>query len=356
MSNSLNSLSRAMALGFVRDKTALFFTILFPLMFLVLFGGIFKDQTAPRSEVVQIGQVSLLDRIPPAERSQLDQVLQLEKTDDRAAALEKVRKGDADAAVEEVGQTIVLHYAAADQVKSGTVRGLFDSLVQYGNLAAAGVTKPAYSLETQQVEDESLKTIQYVTPGLLGWAIATGAMFGAALTLVTWRQKKVLRRLRLAPVSTATIAGARVGVSIAIALVQMAIFIGVALIPYFGLRLSAYWWMAIPLVGAGTLAFLAIGLLAGSFAKTAEAASAIANLIVLPMAFLSGAFFPLQGAPGWLQTISKALPLRHLVDGMQAVMVRGEGPASVLPQIGILLAFAVVVSVIAVSLFRWDDA
>ena len=156
--------------------------------------------------------------------------------------------------------------------------------------------------------------------------------------------------------SITTIAGARVGVSIAVALVQMAIFIGVALIPYFGLKLSAYWWMAIPLVVAGTLAFLAVGLLAGSFAKTAEAASAIANLIVLPMAFLSGAFFPLEGAPSWLQTISKALPLRHLVDGMQAVMVRGQDPASVLPQLGLLLGFAVVVSAVAVLLFRWEDA
>ncbi len=356
MSSSLVSLSRAMALGFVRDKTALFFTVLFPLMFLVLFGGIFKDQTAPRTTVVQIGQVALLERIPAQDRTQLDQVLQVEKTNDRAAALEKVRKGDADAAVEEQGQTIVLHYSAADQVKSGTVRGLFNSLVQYGNLSAAGVTTPAYALETQQVEDESLKTIQFVTPGLLGWAIATGAMFGAALTLVTWRQKKILRRLRLAPVSVATIAGARVGVSVAIALVQMAMFIGVALIPYFGLHLSDYWWMAIPLVIVGALAFLALGLLAGSFAKTPEAATAIANLIVLPMAFLSGAFFPLQGAPAWLQTISKVLPLRHLVDGMQAVMVRGQGPASVLPQIGILLAFAVVVSAIAIALFRWEDA
>ena len=99
----------------------------------------------------------------------------------------------------------------------------------------------------------------------------------------------------------------------------------------------------IPLVFVGTLAFLSIGLLVGSFAKTPEAASAIANFIVLPMAFLSGAFFPLQGAPAWLQTISQALPLRHMVDGMLDVMVRGQ-PPGVLPQLGILLGFAIVVS------------
>lgn len=356
MSSGFTSLSKAMALGFVRDRTAVFFTVLFPLMFLVLFGGIFKDQTAPKVEVTQIGPVAVLDQIPTTARTELDKVLKVDRTDDRAAALEKVRKGDVDAAVEQSGREIVLHYSAADQVKAGTVRGLFSSLVEGGNLAAAGVTTPAFTLDTQPVEDKSLKTIQYVTPGLLGWAIATGATFGAALTLVTWRQKKILRRLRLSPVPTTSVIGARVGVSIVIALAQMAIFIGVAAVPYFGLRLSDSWWMAIPLVIVGTLAFLSIGLLAGAFAKTAEAASAIANLIVLPMAFLSGAFFPLDGAPGWLQGISKVFPLRHLVDSMQDVMVRGEGPAVVLPTIGILLAFTVVVGGIAAALFRWDDA
>jgi ABC-2 type transport system permease protein len=93
----------------------------------------------------------------------------------------------------------------------------------------------------------------------------------------------------------------------------------------------------------------------GAAAKTPEAASAIANLIVLPMAFLSGAFFPLEVAAAWLRTISNVVPLKHLVKAMQAVMVRGEGPASVLPALGILVAFTVVVSAVAVRLFRWDD-
>src|SRR4029450_7514587 len=127
---------------------------------------------------------------------------------------------------------------------------------------AANPVAPRFELSSMQVEDRSLTAIQYLTPGLLGWAVATGAMFGAALTLVTWRQKKVLRRLRLSPVSTGTVVGARGGVSLAGALVQAAIFIGVASLPFFGLRLSDYWWMAVPLLIAGTLAFLSIGLLA----------------------------------------------------------------------------------------------
>jgi ABC-2 type transport system permease protein len=333
----------------------MFFTILFPLMFLVLFGGLFKDSGLSKSEVLQIGPVAMFDQMPAATRAEVGQIVSLIKVSDREKALDEVRKGDYSAAVEQQGGNIVLHYSAADVVRSGIVRGLLESMVQTANLSAAGVSTPAFTLDAEPVEDRSLKTIQFVTPGILGWAIAVGATFGAAMTLVTWRQKKILRRLRLSPVPTTSIVGARVAVSMVIALVQMALFIGIATIPYFGLKLSNYWWMAIPLVVSATLAFMSIGLLAGSFAKSPEAASAIANLIVLPMAFLSGSFFPLDNAPAWLRSVSELFPLKHLNDAMLGVMVRGEGPASALPAVGILLGFAVVVGTIASFLFRWDD-
>ncbi len=148
---------------------------------------------------------------------------------------------------------------------------------------------------------------------------------------------------------------ARIGVSIVIALVQLAVFLGIATLPYFGLRLTAAWWMAIPVVVCGTLAFMSIGLLVGSAAKTQQAATSIANLIILPMAFLGGAFIPLDFAPSWIREVSYAMPLRYLVTGMQNVMARGEGPAAALPAIGILLGFSALLTLISVRVFRWDD-
>ena len=111
--------------------------------------------------------------------------------------------------------------------------------------------------------------------------------------------------------------------------------------------------MSIPLLVVGTMCFMAIGLLAGALTKTTEGAVNAANFIVLPMAFLSGSFFPLDGTPAWLQTFSGLLPL-HLNDGMLDVMVRGEGPSAALVPIAILLAFAVVVTLVSAKLFRWE--
>lgn len=345
---AFTSLSRAMLLGWFRDRSALFFSILFPLMFLVLFGGIFGDMGTSKMAVIQVGKVPLLEQSAAG----LGDVLEIQKSDDPAAAREKVREGDVVAAISQQGDTLQVSYSAADQVRSGTVQGVLRQVVTQAN--AVGVPQ-RFTMTAQQVEDDSLKAIQYVTPGLLSWAIAMGAAFGAAATLVTWREKRILRRLRLAPVALGSVVGARVGVSVAIALIQTAIFLVVASLPFFGLQLSAYWWMAIPLVVAGTLTFMAIGLVAGGLAKSAEAASGIANLIVLPMAFLSGSFIPLDAAPGWLQTLSNVFPLKHLNQGLLDVMVRGQGPLSVLPELGIVLAFGLVIGLIAMKVFRWDS-
>ena len=357
---SFVSLSKAMALGLLRDRAAVFFMLVFPLMFLALFGALFDDESTPQAKIVQVGDVKVLDSIPDAERAQLRDVLSIEKTDGSAAArteaLKKVREGDTDAAVFQSGDgEVAMRYSAADSVRSGNVRSVVDSVIQQANQEATG-KPPAYRLTTKRIEDESVKPIQFLTPGLLSWAVAMGGVFGSALNLVSWRKKRILRRLWLAPVGPGSVIGARVGVNLALAFAQTGIFLGLATLPYYGLRLGGSWWLCLPLVACGTLAFMSIGLLIGSWAKTEEAANGLAQIIVLPMAFLSGSFFPLEAAPGWVRSVSEFLPLTHLADAMQAVLSRGESWGAALPVMGGLLLFAAVVTLIASRLFRWDDA
>ncbi|KJY37137.1 ABC transporter [Streptomyces sp. XY431] len=344
-----------MIVAFLRDRSALFFVLLFPLMFLMLFGTLLKGASSPHAKVEQVGAVRVLDSVQGEARTGLEQVLTITKGDDEAAALEKVRKGDLDAMIKEGPDgKVVVRYSAADQVRSGSVQGIVNSVVQQANQAATG-KPPAFVMESSQVEDGSLKPIQFLTPGLLGWAVATGAVFGASLTLVGWRQKKVLRRLRLAPVSAGSVISSRVAVSVLTALAQTTVFLVVATTPFFGLKLTGDWWLIVPLVVCATIAFMSIGLLAGSIAKTEESANGISQIIVLPMSFLSGSFFPTDDMPGWLKVISEALPLRHLVTASQSVLSRGGGVMDALPTMGGLLLFAAVLTGISWKLFRWED-
>jgi ABC-2 type transport system permease protein len=348
--NAFRSLSRALLRGFVRDRTALVFSLLLPVLFLALFGSIYRGTSTPKLTVVQVGQVSLLDSAGP----ELAKVLTVTHAASWEDGLSKVHRGDAAAAVEQIGHSLYVRYSIADQTTAGIVQTLFSSIVQQANQPSVR-RSGGYTLVIHQAENKALSPIQFLAPGLLGWAIASGAAFGAAITLVNWRHNKLLRRLRLAPVGTSSVVLARVGVSLLVALIQTALFIAIATTPYFGLKLTAAWWMAIPVVLCGTLAFMSIGLLVGSFTKTQQAATAVANLIILPMAFLGGAFIPLDFAPGWLREVSYAMPLRYLVTGVQDVMARGEGPAAALPAIVILLGLTAVLTVISVRVFRWDE-
>lgn len=350
---ALLSLSKALLKSYLRDGQAVFFSVFFPLMFLVLFGGIFSDQGVGKIDVVEVGEVALIDDLPRQGKAAFENSFTVTSAADIDSALQQVRDGDVTLAVEQLGTTIVVHYSDADRVQSAVASGTLQSFVQTANVAATG-QPPMFRTRTERVEDNSLRTIQFVTPGLLGWAIATSATFGAAATLVGWRSTKLLRRIRLSPVSATTVVAARIGVTMMIALMQMAVFVGLG-VAAFGLRLTGSWWAAIPLLICGTLAFMALGLLAGAVSKTVEGATSLAQVFVLPMAFLSGSFFSLDDAPKWLDVVSQLLPLRHLNDGMLDVMVRGQGPQAALAPMGILLGFAAVVVAIASRLFRWES-
>lgn len=179
---------------------------------------------------------------------------------------------------------------------------------------------------------------------------------GAALNLVAWRRSRVLRRIRLAPVSTFSVVGARIGVSALIALLQTVVFIGIAMTPTFGLRLTADSWFIPLLVLAGTISFMAVGVLVGSLVKTEEAASGAVNIVILPMAFLSGAFLAPGVLPDWLERLTWILPMKHMSAGILDVLVRGDRLISATGHLIALVVSAVVLSVVAAKVFDWDDA
>lgn len=344
----LRSLSLAMVRGLFRDRTALFFTFLFPLMFLLVFGLVFRDDGASRTELGVVGNGPVVSALP-------EEVVEAVPFDDADAAVAAVADGDLPGALVETDGQVRLYFAASDQVRAGTVQGIVNAVVGQVNQQATG-QPPAVVFDAERVESQSFQPIQFITPGILSWAIATSAAFGAALTLVSWRKRQVLRRLRLSPAPVWTVVGARVGVSMVVAVSQAVMFLLIAMTPPFGLELSGSWWLFLPVLVFGTAAFLAVGLFVGAVSKSEESASALANFIVLPMAFLAGTFFDISQSPGWMQAVSRVLPLRWMNDAMLDVMVRGQGVEAIWLPCLVLLAFTLVVGFVATRLFRWESA
>ncbi len=345
---AFRSLASAMVKIFYRDKATLFFTFVFPLMFLVVFGLLFRDAGESKTEIGVVGDGPVIVGLEQTG------ALELKRFDTVDEAVRQVREGELPAMVAQDGDEVTFRFAQSDQTQASVVSGIVTGVVSHVNQAATG-QQPRYVLDAANVEDSSLKPIQYITPGIMSWGVAVTAVFGAALTLVSWRKKQVLRRIRLAPVSPPTVLSARVVVTFGVAIVQALVFIGVGLLPVFGLKLTGTWWLAIPVFLLGILAFFAIGMLVGAFCKTEEAATGAANIVVLPMAFLSGTFFPIDQAPPWMQSVSQVFPLRHMNDGIMDFLVRGQGAGALVVPCLVLAGFVLVVGTIAAKVFQWED-
>src|SRR5262249_37771204 len=98
--------------GWLWARAAAALSILLPVLFLVLFGALYRDSGAPKLTVVEIGDVSLLSHA--GGQPGLSGILTVSRTGDKKAAVREVRRGDADAAVEQAGRLLIVHYSIAD--------------------------------------------------------------------------------------------------------------------------------------------------------------------------------------------------------------------------------------------------
>lgn len=207
----------------------------------------------------------------------------------------------------------------------------------------------------QTVEDGGPPYINYIAPGVLSWGVGNAAMFGVAFTLMHWRRDDILRLIWRTPTSLPSVLASRYAVAVAVGLVQAALFVAVALLPLFGLRLASTWPLAVPVLVLGITAFMALGLVVGSIADTPEAVAAIANCVMVPMAFLSGSFYPSDLMPGWLRTFSRVLPLRYFNDGIIGVLSNRGSTTDLAVACAGLVVFAVLFGLIAARTFRWSN-
>ncbi|MFG2767644.1 ABC transporter permease [Streptomyces rubiginosohelvolus] len=207
----------------------------------------------------------------------------------------------------------------------------------------------------QQLDETGRPYISYIAPGVMAWGVGNAAVFGIAFTLMQWRRDDLLRLIRLAPVRLHTVLAARYGLALGVGLAQAVLFTSVALFPPFGMELHPRWPMAVPVLLLGITAFLGIGVIIGTYASTPEGVAAIANFLMVPMAFVSGSFLPLDMMPGWLQSLSRVLPLRYLNDALAASLVGRGDWGDIAAGCGVLAVFSFALGAVALKTFRWSN-
>jgi ABC-2 type transport system permease protein len=193
----------------------------------------------------------------------------------------------------------------------------------------------------------------YLVPSLVTYGVANTTFGGLAIILVVRRELGILKRIRATPLPAPMYLAATLSSILIVFALQAAAIMALGRVLY-DWHLPSEWPSLLAAFLLGALCFAGMGFGAASLIRSAEGASAVVNVITLPMAFLSGGFGPTRDFPEFLQAIADVLPLTYLVDIVQGV-VYDEQPIWEQPvAVAVLLAWGVAGTLIAARFFAWE--
>jgi len=198
---------------------------------------------------------------------------------------------------------------------------------------------------------EGLNEASFYLPSGISLVLLCASFIGVPLTLTTYRETAVLRRLRVTPVKNSTLVISFSLSQFAFVLVGILVLLMISII-FFGVQVLGSWAAFIGVTFLGMITFLAIGGAIGSIAPSFRSANIIIWTVFMPMLFLSEIFMPLSIMPTWLQTIAKILPLAPL-NSLLRDIVYGVPPVD-LWRLGVLAVWFVVAAIITIKFFRWE--
>jgi ABC-2 type transport system permease protein len=190
------------------------------------------------------------------------------------------------------------------------------------------------------------------SPGMMVM-FAMFLMLSGAATLVVEREMGTLRRLMVMPVNKLSlILGKMLGIY-ASGLVQITILIVIGTLA-FGVQWGRSPAALIIVVLGFAFAITGMSMMIAAIAKTPAQVNSISTLLVLSMASLGGAWWPLEVVPSWMKTLAYATPVAWAMDGFHDIITRGLGVAAVLPEFGVLVAFGTLFLVVGVTRFKYE--
>ena len=331
---------------FLREPEAVFWTFVFPLLLAAGLGIAFRNRPA---ETVKIGVVAPASAVGDSMAASLDASEQLDverfASDDSAQLA--LNSGSVALVVARDSTGAVEYRFDPSRPEARTARLLANEATQ----RAAGRSDPI-AVRDANVTARGSRYIDFLIPGLLGMNIMGGGIWSIAFSVVTARNKKLLKRLVATPMRRSDYLLSFLLSRLGFLIIEVIVLVG------FGA-----WVFDVPVRGSlaalglisllAALTFSALGLLVSSRARTVEAVSGLSNLLMLPMWIFSGVFFNASNFPDAFQPFVQALPLTASVDALRANMLQGASLASLGGELAILGVWLVVAFVVALKIFRW---
>jgi ABC-2 type transport system permease protein len=353
------AIAKASFRSIIRSPSSVVFTLLFPLIFILVFGFISGGGVIS----VDVGVAKTNDTINPVyqalKRVSVVHLIHNQTPEQMEANL---KKGSIDAILNIQKNTtppyftVNIEHSKASGEKASILRSALNNIFYEINTHIPDGPPPVAIIKEAEVQTREYKTIDFILPGQLGFSLLSTGVFGTAFVFLSLRITLVIKRFFATPVKRYSIVIGEAIARISFALIG-ALFI--ILIGHFAFSFTLVHGFVtvldmLLLSLIGVVVFMGFGFVVSGIAKNESTVPPIANMITLPQFLLSGTFFSINVFPAWLQPISRALPLTYLNDALRKVAFEGASLMDVSHQILIMCVWGIVVYAVAVKTFKWE--
>ncbi|PID99123.1 hypothetical protein CSA80_03350 [Candidatus Saccharibacteria bacterium] len=349
-----------------RDRLALFFTFVFPLLFLFVFGGIFGRNSSSVSFNVALlndSKSPLVTRfVAEGEKAGVIEIDDTVKNFDQAQ--EKMSRGELDATIVlpanfgkispkgyPVGE-VTVYYNKSNEQAGTTLASILTSVFDDINAQFVPTEKP-FTVAAKSTEKQGLDQFDYVFSGLLGFALLGAGIFGPVNVFPKLKEKGVLRRYHTTTLRVWQYFLGNVISNVAVGLLSIGTMFAVG-VGVFHLNMRGSYFLLAGLVALSAMMLFGIGLAIGGWAKNERQAAPLGQIVTFPMMFLSGSFFPRFLMPEWLQGITTYLPLTPVIDAARLIITENRGFFELLFEFGLIAAWTIAIYIVAFRVFRWE--
>lgn len=356
------AITKASLRAIFRSPSAVIFSFVFPLIFILVFG--FIGGSGRINIRIAFDKQSNTSNILYSTLKSIPGITVIEKDDKQV--LEDLEKGRITAVVNiQAGKDSLSQYntvlKTSDAVNPQNIqvlKSILEGVIKGINerTLPAAKTYATVNSDVVKIPGRIYRTIDFILPGQLGFSLLSAGVFGVAFIFFNLRQTLVLKRFFATPIKRSHIV---FGEAISRVLFQMITAVVILLVGHFAFKFTlVHGWvtflelLALSLIGL--VVFMGFGFVVSGLARNESSIPPFANLITLPQFLLAGTFFSTDAFPSWLQPICKVLPLTHLNDAMRNVAFEGAHLADCGKQLGILAIWTVVVYAVAVKVFRWE--
>ncbi|MDH5217355.1 MAG: ABC transporter permease [Gammaproteobacteria bacterium] len=322
-------------LEFLRDRAALSWNLILPLLLVLGFAVLFSDENRAVYKVGYVGELTQYEQLDFFTTKYLEFV----RFDSRDKAIAKVDS-------HRVDLVINLNPTPVYWINSTSPKGYIVEKMLWGSEGQGKFTR-------QEVHGEEIRYVDWIVPGILGLNIMFSCLFGVGYVIVRYRKSGFLKRLKATPLTPIKFLLAQM-ISRLILIQAITVIVYTGCDFFLDFQMKGSYVNLFLLSTLGSISMIALGLLVAARMKSEEFAGGILNMITWPMMILSGVWFSLEGTPELIQLFAQTMPLTHMVNGARAIMTEGAGLFDIAREFTILGIMSVVFLFIGASIFRWE--